>query len=365
MANPIRILCVFSELNRGGAESMCMNLYRQMDRSRVQFDFVKHGSKIGLFEDEIRAMGGQVYEAPKYRIYNHAAYCKWWIKHLRAHPEHQIVHGHYFTISAIYFKIAHSQGRVTVAHSHSAARATKHWKEQIKAKLRKDIEKYADYCLACSQDAGKWLFPNREFIVLNNAIDTKRFSYCSQDAQEVRKELALGNDFVVGTVGRMIPVKNPMGIVEIFKALSEKKRDVRLLWVGDGQLRAEAEAALAQAGVLERTVFTGVRSDVDRLMQAMDVFILPSLLEGLPLVLVEAQVAGLPCLCSEAVTREVDLTGRCEFLPVNQPELWAARILTAPHDRPDTRGEICRAGYDIETASQWLEHFYLDCLKKK
>ena len=115
---------------------------------------------------------------------------------------------------------------------------------------------------------------------------------------------------------------------------------------------------------MDQVIFTGVRADVDRLMQAMDVFILPSLFEGLPVVLVEAQAAGLPCLCSERVTREADVTGRCEFLPLDQPELWAKRILEVPRDRPDTRDALRQAGYDIGTTAKWLEQFYIDCLNR-
>lgn len=361
---PVRILCVFHQLNRGGAESMCMNLYRRMDRSKIQFDFVKHGPKTGAFEEEIRSLGGRIYEAPEYSPAGHFAYCRWWEKHLEAHPEHQIIHGHYFTISAVYFKAAHKLGRVTVGHSHSTAPVRMRWQARVKLQFCKRAEKHADYCLACSQAAGQWLFPHREFTVLSNAIDTERFSYRPEVADEVRREYGLGRGLVVGTVGRIEAVKNPSGTAEIFRALCRKDSNARLLWVGDGLLREEAEALLAQAGLSDRVVFTGVRADVDRLMQAMDVFLLPSLFEGLPVVLVEAQAAGLPCLCSEGVSREADMTGRCEFLPLDQPELWAERILAAPRNRPDTREAIRRAGYEIGATAKWLEQFYLKCLEK-
>ena len=323
MSEPIRVLCVFSKLDRGGAETMCMNLYRRIDRSKVQFDFVKHGPGTGVLEEEILALGGRIYEAPRYRIYNHRRYCKWWKKHLEMHPEHQIIHGHFFTISSIYFKIAQSRGCITVAHSHSSGRLHGNLKEWIKGLFRKHIEKYADYCLACSQDAGNWLFPHRPFIVLKNAVDVQKFSYSNQKAKEVREEFSFGDSFVVGTVGRINAVKNPAEVVSIFRALYKKLPEARLLWVGDGPLRTEAGEMLSQAGLLDKVVFAGVRADVDRLMQAMDVFILPSLFEGLPVVLVEAQASGLPCLCSEVVTREDDLTGRCEFLHLGQPDMWA------------------------------------------
>lgn len=361
---PVRVLWVFHRLDRGGAENMCMNLYRRMDRSRVQLDFVKHGPSVGAFEDEIRALGGRIYEAPEYRVVNHAAYCRWWRQHLAEHPEHQIIHGHYFTISAVYFKEARRMGRVTVGHAHSTAPVRLRWQTRVKLHLTKQAEKYADYCLACSQEAGRWLFPHREFTVLNNAVDAERFRFRPQTAREVREELGLGDFLVVGTVGRIVEPKNPMGIVSIFQALCGKEPSARLLWVGDGSLRQAAEAALAKEGLRDRVIFTGVRADVERLMQAMDVFILPSLFEGLPVVLVEAQAGGLYCLCGQSVTREADITGRCAFLPLDSPELWAERILAAPRDRPDTREAVRQAGYDVDDTAKRLEQFYLDCLQR-
>lgn len=366
MSEPIRVLCVFSKLDRGGAENMCMNLYRRIDRNKVQFDFVKHGPEIGMFEEEICALGGRIYEAPRYKLYNHIAYCRWWKHHLENHPEHQIVHGHYFSISAVYFKVAHQLGRITVGHSHSTTVSRpSRCQTQVKRLLCKYVEQNSDYCLACSSAAGEWLFPHKKFVVLNNAVDTERFQFDSQEAENIRKELGIAQDtIIVGTVGRIIQVKNPGGIIEIYRALRTREHQVGLLWVGDGPLRGETENALAQAGILDQVIFTGVRADVDRLMQAMDVFILPSLFEGLPVVLVEAQAAGLPCLCSERVTREADVTGRCEFLPLDQPELWAKRILEVPRDRPDTRDALRQAGYDIGTTAKWLEQFYIDCLNR-
>lgn len=361
---PIRILCVMHRLDRGGAESMCMNLYRRIDRNRVQFDFVKHGTKNGAFEEEIRALGGRIYEAPEYQIYNHAAYCHWWKRHLEAHPEHQIIHGHYFTISAVYFKIARRQGRITVGHAHCTAPAQTSWSTRAKLQFCKQVEKYTDYCLACSSAAGEWLFPHQKFIVLNNAVDVERFSFRPQVAETVRKELSLGDSLVVGTVGRIVPQKNPRELVSIFRSLCDKEPDARLLWVGDGPLREKAEMELRQAGLAERVIFTGVRADVDRLMQAMDVFILPSLFEGLGMVLIEAQATGLYCLCSDAVPREVNITGRCKFLPLGQPELWAEQTLFAPKDRPDTQEAIRLAGYNIDATAKWIEQFYLGCLNQ-
>lgn len=359
MEKTIRILCVFSRLDRGGAESMCMNLYRHMDRTRVQFDFVKHTPDIGVFEEEILALGGMIYEAPKYRVHNHVQYCRWWKKHLSKHPEHRIIHGHYFTISPIYFEIVREYGCKTIAHSHCTPPQSIYWYTKIKLQILKKIEAYADYCFACGHDAGKWLFPHKEFTVLNNAVDTDRFAFNQLSREHLRTEFGLENAFLVGTIGRITPQKNPDGMVEIVKSICTKRDDARFLWVGTGELENEAKAQVRAEGLEEKVIFTGVRSDIPEILSAIDAFILPSIFEGLPVVLVEAQAAGLTCFCSEAVTEEADITGLCHFLPLGQPDLWAEKILSADLTRKDTRQAICDAGYDIHTTAQWLQDFYL------
>lgn len=357
---PIRILCVFSRLGRGGAESMCMNLYRNIDRNKVQFDFVKHTPTTGAFEGEILALGGRIYEAPRYMIFNHISYQKWWSNHLKAHPEHQIIHGHFFTISPVYFSIARRLGRITIGHCHTTDQQEKDLKTKLKKRIQKRTEKYSDYCFACSQEAGKWLFPHKEFTVLNNAVDAEKFKFDAAIRDEVRTELSLDDSFTVGIVGSLSEVKNPFGTIEIFKAVHDKMPGAKLLWAGGGALEQAIRQKLKEENLTDAVIMTGVRSDVDRLMQAMDVFILPSLFEGLPVVLVEAQAAGLTCFCSEAVTTEADITGLCHFLPLGQPDLWADQILSTDLTRYDTRETIRAAGYDIHTTAQWLQDFYLN-----
>lgn len=361
---PIRILCVFSRLDCGGAETMCMNLYRQIDRSKVQFDFIKHTPSTGAFEEEILALGGWIYAAPRFKIFNYVSYRNWWKKHLLSHPEHQIVHGHFFTISPVYFSVARQFGRITIGHCHATDQQETDFKTKIKKRIERHTEEYSDYCFACSQDAGKWLFPHKEFTVLNNAVDTEKFQYDPAVRAEVRKELGLHDCFIVGIVGSLSEVKNPFGTMEIFKAVRSKMPDAKLLWVGGGGLEQAIKDKLKAEELTDAVIMTGVRSDVDRLMQAMDVFILPSISEGLPVVLVEAQAAGLHCFCSEAVTKEADITGLCRFLPLGQPDLWAEQILSADLTRQDTCEAIREAGYDIHTTAQWLQDFYLNLSSK-
>lgn len=358
---PIRVLCVFARLDRGGAETMCMNLYRNIDRSRVQFDFIKHTQEKGAYEDEIRELGGRIYTAPRFVGINYMSYKRWWKNHLQNHPEHNIIHGHFFTISAVYFRFSHRYGRVTIGHSHSSDQGERDLKTWIKKNLQKLIERESDYCLACSSSSGKWLFPNREFYVLKNAIDLNRFCYRPLVRQSVRMQFGIGDELVVGTVCNFTYPKNPSGLIDIFREVLKENPHAKLIWVGNGPLKKEAVQTVRGYNLEHQVIFTGVRSDVDELMQAMDVFLLPSFYEGLPVVTVEAQATGLPCLLSDSLTRETAITDHCKFLPLRALEKWAKEIhLINPSQRSDMRDQIIAAGYDIRTTAKWLENFYVN-----
>lgn len=343
---------------------MCMNLYRRMDRDQIQFDFVKHTTKKCLFEDEITSLGGRIFEAPRYQAVNHISYCSWWKQHFRNHPEHQIIHGHYYTTAAIYFKIAHHFGRKTIGHSHSTSVGMKSAKKDLKYLVTEywlsKVCKYSDYRLACSTPAGKWLYGDKPFVVFNNAIDSKQFTYDPAVRKEMRSQLDLtDDDFVIGTVGSMGFPKNPVGIVQIVSEAKKRNPNVKMVWAGDGSMRQEVENAIRQHGLEDCVKLLGIRDDVHRVLQAFDVFILPSIYEGLPVVAVEAQAAGLPCILSDVVSREICITDLCTFLPIADPVPWADAILNVNLNRADTQQEIVKAGYDIETTAAWLSNFYL------
>lgn len=335
-----------------------MNLLRHINREKVLFDFVKHTEKKCAFDDEIESLGGRIYITPKFKGYNLFQYLVWWRKHLKQHPEHQLIHGHFFTISPIYFCIAHSMQRVTIGHSH--ANTIKPW---IKKYLSSLTEYFADYRLACSEQAGKLLYPHKDFTVLRNAIDSELYRYNAEIAVEVRKEFDLGNSFILGTVGTIKEVKNPLGIVEILSEVSKIKPGTKLLWVGrDEGMQETAEARLKELGLTDHVIFTGTRSDVHRLMQAMDAFILPSFSEGIPVVMIEAQAAGLPCFASDAVSKDTDITGLCRYLPLNEWGAWAKEITEYNEERKDTSQAIKSAGYDIHDTAAWLQEFYLNIM---
>lgn len=345
---PLRILCVFSSLDRGGAESMCMNFYRNINREKIQFDFVKHSEETGVFEEEIQSLGGQIYCAPRFKIYNYLSYKRWWYNHLENHPEHQIIHGHFFTISSVYFKFAKKHKRKTVGHVHASKSDG-----IIKSYLCKKIEKKTDYALACSEQSGKWIYPNKEFTVLKNVIDVDAFTFKNKIRIIYRNKLGINDDtLVLGTVANMSSVKNPQGLMDIFVNVKNKNKNTKLLWIGDGGCRTEIEERIKKEHLNDFVLLLGIRTDVAQCIQAMDAFLLPSFNEGLPVSAIEAQAAGIKCFLSDNITREVDISGRCTFLPIDKPEVWVEHILNSDLSKINTEENIVRAGYDVKTTSK-------------
>ena len=368
MSEPIRVLHVIGIMNRGGAETMIMNLYRHIDRSKVQFDFVENSSEPAVFDEEILSLGGRIYRCPHYNGKNHFTYVKWWNDFFKAHPkEYPIVHGHLGSTAAIYLSIAKKYGAYAIAHSHSSG--TDHsLRSYLYQMMSYNTRNVADYFFACSEAADKDRFGRKvisgdHYAVLNNAIDVNQFSYNSRVREVVRDELGIGqNQLVVSHIGRYTKEKNHEFILKIFSELRKLGLGARLLMIGDGTLRTHIMQMAEQASLSSDVIFTGVRSDVERLMQAMDVFVLPSLYEGLPVTMVEAQAAGLPCIISDKVPPECILTeGLVDVMPLSaSPGAWAEKILAKRAiPRTDRRAEIAAHGFDITTEAVKLQEFYL------
>ena len=373
MSEPIRVLHVIGIMNRGGAETMIMNLYRHIDRSKVQFNFVENSSEPAAFDEEILSLGGRIYRCPHYNGKNHFTYVKWWNDFFEAHPkEYPIVHGHLGSTAAIYLSIAKKYGAYAIAHSHSSG--TDHsLRSYLYQMMSYNTRNVADYFFACSEAAGKDRFGRKvisgdHYAVLNNAIDVNRFSYNPSVRKAVRDELGIGqNQLVVGQIGRYTKEKNHEFILKVFSELKKMDSNARLLMIGDGPLHTQIMQAAEQSGLSSDVIFTGVRSDVERLVQAMDVFILPSLYEGLGIVVIEAQAAGLPCCVSDVVPSEAVLTDLVERRPLaDGADAWAQWILSRCHtQRQNETAKIMQAGYDISTTTAWLQNFYESVVKKR
>jgi len=370
MSNPVRVLQVFAEMNRGGAESMIMNLYRNIDRSKIQFDFIVHTESDCSFDDEIYRLGGKIYRVPAYKGTNHIDYIKNWERFFKKHPEYKIIHGHVRSTASIYLKIAKQYGLITIAHSHNTSSGNG-ISAIAKSVLQYPIRYVADYLIACSKAAGEWLFGKQvykkdNFYILNNAVDAKKFVFNTTTRIKKRKEFQIEDKLVVGHIGRFHPQKNHELIVDIFNTVYKRNNNAILMLVGDGKLRGPIEEKVKKLGLDNSVIFCGVRSDISEILQAIDVFLFPSLYEGLGIVVVEAQAAGLPCLVSNKIPKDAFVTNLVEEVPLNSSiDIWADKILkyTTNNNRENTYEQIKSNGYDIAQTTIWLEHFYLNSVK--
>lgn len=368
MDEPIRVLHVIGIMNRGGAETMIMNLYRNIDRSKVQFDFVENEGNEAAFDAEIYALGGRIFHCPRYTGKNHFSYVKWWNNFFAKHAnEYRIVHGHIGSTAAIYLSVAKKYGLFTIAHSHNA-RTQLNLKEIIYAAYAYPVRFIADQCFACSRAAGVSRYGQKigndseRCIVFHNAIDTRQFRFDPSERNAMRTRLRVNDRIVIGHVGRFDRQKNHSFLLRIFQNIVLKAPNAVLLLVGDGTLRENIETYISDHGLSENVILTGIQSNVAPYYQAMDIFVFPSLSEGLPVTLVEAQASGLPCVISDHVPRESIITDGLVTVQNldDSAGTWAkhilARIGTA---RTDHSAEVAAHGYDISETAKWLEEFYV------
>lgn len=365
---PIRVLQVLGGLEAGGAESFVMNLYRAIDKEKVQFDFVKHIEHKGVFEDEITQIGGKIYRGPKYTGKNHFAYCRWWNDFFAEHPEYHVIHGHVRSTASIYLKIAKKYGLVTIAHSHSTSNGSG-ISAIVKNIMQLPIRYTADYLFACSDKAGKWLYGEKatkqpNYRMIPNGVDLKRFAFHEEKRRQMRNQLKITEDtFVVGHIGRITVPKNHQFLVELFAAYHKENPKSRLLLVGDGELFEAVQQQCTQLGIREAVIMVGSRTNTEDYYQAMDLFVFPSLWEGLPVSVVEAQANGLICLLSDVITRDVDLTDQVKYLSLNEKSRWINEIATAcPRPRTAASPENMKKlqPFDASVVAKQLQDFYLE-----
>ena len=367
MEQSVKVLQVFGKMTRGGAETMLMNLYRHLDFSLIQFDFVVHQPGKGDYDEEIISLGGKIYCAPAYTFINHFRYIGWWNDFFVHHPEYGIVHSHIRSTANLILRSASKRGLYTIAHSHSTSNG-KGLSSLVKRMYQKSIPKYADQLFACSQEAGRWLFGNRPFLIVKNAVDSKDYAYCAMIREDVRKSLCMEDKSVIGHIGRFMKAKNHLFLIDIFSCIHRMLPAACLLLIGEGELKKTVERKVSALGLEGSVSFAGIRDDVPDLLQAMDAFVLPSRYEGLPLVLIEAQAAGLPCIVSDCITEEIAVTDLTRFVSLDeQAQTWAEVIVDRMHgnDRVNRQTEIMKAGYDAEDNARWLQDFYLTCNVKR
>ena len=372
MKEPLRVLQVVSIMNRGGMESRVMDLYRCIDRSNLQFDFLCHNLKQGDFDDEITELGGRIYRIPALSFSNLRKYYQDLDRFFSEHKEYKIVHSQLNAMSTPILRSAYRNNiPIRIAHSRTAG-AKPDWRLPIRTFYKLFIKKYATDYFACSKKAAVWLFGSQtvsegNVVIINNAIDASLFSYNPDVREQVRDDLKLSNNFVIGHVGRFFYPKNHNFLVDVFEKILKKKPDSHMVLVGDGDLQESIIEKCRQRNLTDRVTFTGKVSNVNDYMQAFDVFVFPSHYEGLPGSVVEAQAASLPCFISDTISDEVVITSLVHTLSLNHnAEVWAESILTnyTRIERNDTSMEIKSGNYDSTVIAKQLEDFYCKCAKE-
>lgn len=368
MNEPIRILQVGMTGNLGGIESFIMNVYRNIDRSKVQFDFLTLENQKIHFEKEIEEMGGRIFPIGVRRkhLVRHLANMP--TGFLKNHREIKAIHFHKTSLIDIDYIIAAKRANISniIVHSHSSGNMFQSGKivKIIEQWNKEHIDNYVDFKFAPSHIAGEWLFRHGDYCIIPNAIDTKKFCFSEEARINKRKELMLADDdFVVGHVGYFTPVKNHGFIVEIFERMKLNKK-VKLLFVGDGALKEDIQKHCERFDLMDQIIFLGIRNDMADLYSAMDMFILPSKFEGLPISVIEAQTSGLPVIVSDKITKEVDVTNSVKFLSIEEGvEQWVTEISTSVFRKPENRKAaqqiVASKNYDIKNVASQLEQFYL------
>ena len=354
-----RILHIVTYMGRGGLETMLMNYYRSIERNQIQFDFLVHRKERAVYDDEIEKLGGKIYRLSRLNPWN-PQYIKELNEFFEEHKEYRIVHCHLDCMSSIPLKVAKKAGvPIRIAHAHSSNQ-DKNIKYIPKLYFKKKIPMVATQLFACSKSAGDWMFGQSDVQVLQNAIDAKQYDFNNKTRCKIRKQLGLENEYVLGHVGRFSSVKNHTFLIDVFERLKKTEANVKLLLVGDGEKYSEIEEKVKNKRLSEDVIFLGLRSDVNLIMQAMDVFLLPSLYEGLPVTMVEAQAAGLPCLISDRVPLECKITDLVYQVALDESlEIWIEKILDVKKIRRDSTYDVIKeAGFDIYDNAKKLQEFY-------
>ena len=365
----IRVLHVFMRMQCGGAENMIMNIYRNIDREKVQFDFLVHDPGKSFFDDEIKALGGRIFYVPRFRFINFFQYRKALLKFFSEHQrEFVAVHGHLGSSACIYLYAAKKYGIYAIAHSHNTYMSGLHPKQMMHHSLNRLTRLIADEFFACSYEAGmnrfgKKVVKGNNFRVIKNAIETERYTENEGRKQEITYELGVSDKLVVGHIGRFSKQKNHKFLIQVFKEILNIRPESILMLVGDGELRGEIENTIKKLGIADNVIMTGVRSDVNELLLIMDCFVFPSLYEGLGIVAIEAEYMGIPCFISDKCSKELFINNNVYSISLKKsPKEWAEIIVKNVDNRINAevaKNNVKNAGYDIKETAKMLESLYI------
>ena len=365
MNRRIRILMVMGSTGMGGAQAFVLNLLQNLDLSRFQVDFAVDNEKPDGIGDAIREKGCRIFHLPYFKVYNYVSYSKAWERFLKTN-HYDIVHGHSTNSAAVYLKIARRLGCTTIAHSHSAGYRGNLIERTMKKYFAKKVGSVADYWFSCSDRAAQRLFGDSykeydRYFDIPNAINVEKYLYDNRTAMKIRADLGVANDeLLCGHVGTFSQPKNHLFLLDIFLEVVKRNPKAKLVCCGTGALMPQVKEKAASVGLLDKIIFPGVVMNANEYMMAMDVFVFPSLFEGFPISIIEAEATGLPVVMSDVITKEVDLTDIVFRQSLTSPaKKWAETICDiTPGNRAEYNRFIGDSKYNMKKSAQFISSLY-------
>lgn len=362
----IKVLQYTSSMNRAGAETLLMNIYRNINRDKFEFHFITHYKEKSDYEDEIIKLGGKVIYIDRPKIKNLPKYSKDFRALVENYGPYNAIHSHMQLFNGIVLREAKKNNiEVRISHAHLNGDYNKStlFRKIYERYSMNMIDKYSNYKMSCSYDSGKYLYNSEQFMLLNNAIDINLFNLEKKE-YFIHEELGLERNIkFITNIARFVDAKNHDFIIEIFDKVMKTDNSYRLLLVGEGELKEKIINKCKEKGIEKYVYFLGIRSDINKILASTDVFLMPSILEGLPVVLVEAQAAGIPCIVSNNIPSQCDLGLKSvKFLDLTLDiSKWVEAILNCKRSNIDfkiRREKIINNGYDLDNNVEILSKIY-------
>ena len=368
--NKIKILQYTGAMNRAGAETLLMNIYRNIDREKFEFHFITHTKGNCDYDQEIIELGGKIIYLDKPSIKNIKKFSKDFNNIIKKYGPYDAIHSHMQLLNGIIMKLANKSGICTrISHAHLNGDYNK--KSIIRSIYvnysKYLINRYSTVRISCSQESGKYLYNSNKFILMNNAIDINQFKF-DKRTKYIHEELNLDHNIKIIThIGRFVEAKNHKFIIDILNEIIKVDKQYRLILVGQGELIQSIREKVKYYNLNDYVYFLGLRSDINKILSSTDVFIMPSILEGLPVVLVEAQASGVPCVISNNIPKDVDLgLGLVESISLEEDiSEWVNKIKQKSGDNiidfKIRRDSIIKNGYNLFNNINLLSNIYSGC----
>lgn len=363
MQKPIRVLHVIGSMQRAGAETFIMNVYRNIDRTKIQFDFIVHGN--GDYDSEILSLGGKIYKISSLSKVGESKYKKQ-IENILVNSEYKIIHSHINESSGVVLQAAKNCNiPIRIAHAHNTGNSNNILFKIYKRYLKRRIPKYATHLFACSSQAADWIFgDSKNAKIVNNGIDTAKFKFDKLKRKEKRNEFGISEEtIVIGNIGRLSKQKNQTFLIDIFKEIKKEISNVKLMIVGKGPIERKLLKKVNRNNLEKDVILTGSRSDVQEIINAFDIFVFPSLSEGLGIVLIEAQCNGMQCFAADTIPKNAKVTKNLHYIALKEnAKYWSKKIIEEYNLQPkrdiNATNDVIKNGYDIKKTVDFLEVFY-------